>query len=98
MKGWVIASRNWDTGFSSLVTREEQGYFESPQEICDHFNKPENRQKRFNGDIYNSRLYAVQVRFDEKGIKHIMRQCKLTQLYVNDEITKENYHHLKIKL
>lgn len=97
MKNWFIAYRNWNTGFS-LVTREDQGCFESPQAICNHFNKLENRHIRFNGDIYNSRLYAVQLRFDEKGDKHIMRQCKLTQSYVNDEITNENYPHLNIKL
>ena len=72
---YYIAVKGWGTDFD-LIVRENEGEFNSPQDLCNHFNKIEMRSIRFDGDNWNASLFAVPIIEDKYGKRGMKWDCK----------------------
>ena len=96
---YYIAVKGWGTDHE-LIIRENEGEFNSPQDLCNHFNSPSMRSIRFDGDDWNASLFAVPIiedkygkRGDKWNHKKIIR-IKRTWCVGSD--TGRSYSHLSL--
>ena len=83
--GYCIGVKGWHTDFN-IVVRENEGVFDTPQAMADHFNTERMRCIRFDGDDSNARLMAIPVHRDRWGSIHGVRYDPQNHENENPEI------------